>query len=170
MRRKPKPAPDAEANALLVELLAEAKRRAVDRRDCRPGTANRHMANWYIDVCTDFLSGASRHLPIEEYGAANLFLIGLVETGMKKRFNRHVGKCAAQLANHTSLYLPDIETLLEARFIAMMAKGLTKVDVHNNGLLRMSIKALPYAADVVRRHLRDAGLNYAKLFAELKSK
>ncbi len=127
MKRKPKPAPDAEANALLVELLAEAKRRAVDRRDCRPATANRHMANRYIDVCSDFLSGASKYLAIEEYGAAILFLIGLVETGMRVRFRRHVSKCPAQLANHTSLYLPDYETLLEARFIIMMAKGLTKL-------------------------------------------
>ena len=168
MRRKLKPAPDAETNALLVALLTEAKRRAVDRRDCRPATANRHMANLYIDVCTGFLSGASRYLPVEEYGAANVFLIGLLETGMRKQFNRHVGKCAAQLANHTSLYLPDFETLLEARFIVMMAQGLTKLDVRNNGLLRLSVAGLPYATDVVRRHLKDTGLNSTKLFSDNK--
>lgn len=165
MKRIRKPLPDAIANEALTGLFIEAKRRAVDRRDCRPATANRYMANRYIDQCSDFMSCASQYLDAEERAAANLFLFGLVERGMRRQF-KHVGMYAAQLVEHRSVYLPDFETLLEPRFIEMMAVGLTQSDVLNNGLLRLSVAALPYAEDVVRRHLERNGLSSKKLFID----
>lgn len=161
---KGQPPFDKQAHELLVALLAEAQRRAVERGRCRPANANRLLTERYISECADFLSGASAYLEVEEYGAANCFLVGLIERGMVRQFNKHVGIMAKQLANHTSLYFPDHEPLLERRFIAFMASELTSSDVDMSGLLRQAIATLPYAEAVVRRQFRIAGLKHEKLF------
>ena len=168
-KRKRHPLPDAIANEELTALFIEAKRRAVDRRDCRPATVNSYMANRYINQCVTSLSCASLYLTVEEAAAANLFLFGLVERGMRRQF-KHVGKHAAYLVGQRALYLPEVEILLEPRFIEMMAVGLTESDVRNNGLLRLSVNVLPYAEDVVRRHLERNGLNGEKLFTDNASR
>lgn len=161
---KAQPSFDKEAHELLVALLAEAERRAVERQRCRPANANRHLAERYINECSDLMLGASVYLEVEEHVGAKSFLVGLIERGMVKQFNKHVGKCAVQLVEHTSSYFPDYEALLERRFIAFMASELTSSDVDMSGLLRLSVATLPYAESVVRRQFRIAGLKYYQLF------
>ncbi|MBU0556671.1 MAG: hypothetical protein KKD64_15410 [Alphaproteobacteria bacterium] len=157
---------DKDANRILVALLSETERRAVANRRCCADDVNQWLTLAYIERCAEYHHGAAVYLPNEEIAAANSFLWQCLGTGMKTRFGKHVGKCAAQLANQTSLYFPDYETLLEMRFMAFMANKPSLSEIKMSGLVRQAVGTLhrDMALDVVRRECRRLGLDYDKLF------
>lgn len=156
---------DATANRVLVELLAETERRAVANNRCRADDVNQYLTLAYIETCASYHSGASIYLPSEERMAAQSFLFHCIGRGMA-RFKAHVGKCAQQLANHTSLYFADYLTLLEMQFMAFMASKPTLIEIQMSGLVRQAVGTLhrEMALNVVRRECRRLGLNNDKLF------
>lgn len=157
---------DPTANRILVELLAQTEHRMVAHRRCRADDANQVLTLAYIKTCAKYHYGASVYLPSEERIAADSFVFRCIGNGMKSKFERHVGKCAAQLANHTSLYFPDYLTLLEMQFMAFMASKPTLIEIQMSGLVRQSVGTLhrDMALNVVRRECRRLGLDYDKLF------
>lgn len=157
---------DKDANRILVALLSETERRAVANHRCRADDVNQWLTLAYIERCAEYHFGASVYLPNEEIVAANSFVHQCIGHGMKTRFGKHVGKCAAQLARHTSLYFPDYETLLEMQFMAFMANNPTLVEIQMSGLVRQAVGTLnrDMALDVVRRECRRLCLNHDKLF------
>jgi len=152
---------DKDANRILVALLSETERRAVANRRCRADDVNQWLTLAYIERCAEYHCGAAVYLPNEEIAAANSFLWQCLGTGMKTRFGKHVGKCAAQLARHTSLYFPDYETLLEMQFMTFMASSPTLMEIQGSGLVRQAVGTLhrEMALDVVRRECRRLGLS-----------
>lgn len=156
---------DKAANRVLVALLAETEQRAVQHGRCRADDVNQYLTLAYIERCAAYHRGACVYLPNEERLAAESFVADLIGRGMKARYVKHIGKCAVQLANHTSLYFPDYETLLEMQFMAFMASGPTLIEMQMSGLLRQAVGALPdeLALNVVRREFRRLGLGYEAL-------
>lgn len=154
------------ANRVLVELLAETERRAVANGRCRADDVNQWLTLAYIQRCGERHSGASVYLPNEERLAAEGFILQCIGKGMKTKFDRHVGKCAIQLANHTSFYFPDYLTLLEMRFMQFMANKPTLLEIQMSGLVRQAVGTLhrDMALNVVRREWRRLGMNEEKLF------
>jgi hypothetical protein len=157
---------DPTANRVLIELLEEVERRAVEHRRCHADDANQWLTLAYIQRCAEYHSGASVYLPNEERLAADSFLFQCIGKGMKTKFEKHVGKCAVQLSNHTSLYFPDYLTLLEMQFMAFMASKPTLLQIQLSGLVRQAVGTLhrDMALNVVRRECRRLGLDYDKLF------
>lgn len=157
---------DSTANRVLIELLEEVERRAVAHSRCNADDANQWLTLAYIQRCAEYHSGASVYLPNEERQAADSFLFQCIGKGMKAKFEKHVGKCAIQLANHTSLYFPDYLTLLEMQFMAFMANKPTLLQIQMSGLVRQAVGTLhrDMALNVVRRECRRLGLDYDKLF------
>ncbi|WP_099185733.1 hypothetical protein [Sphingobium fuliginis] len=156
---------DRSANRILIELLAEAERRMIEHGRCRADDVNQFLTLAYIERCATYHFGAAVYLPTEERLAAESFVAQLIGAGMKVRFGKHVGKCAVQLANHTSFYFPDYETLLEMQFMAFMASKPTLLEMQTSGLLRQAVAALPreLALKLARREFRRLGLNHDKL-------
>ena len=156
---------DPVANRVLVELLSETERRAVTNRRCRADDVNQWLTLAYIERCGEYHFGASVYLPNEERLAAESFIGQCIGRGMA-RFKAHVGKCAVQLANHTSFYFPDYLTLLEMRFMAFMASKPTLVEIQMSGLVRQAVGTLhrDMALNVVRREWRRLGMDEDKLF------
>lgn len=157
---------DPTANRTLVELLAETERRMIQHGRCRPDDANQALTLAYIKRCSEYHQGASIYLPNEERLAAESFLSQCIGQGMKTKFDKHVGKCAVQLSNHTSFYFPDYLTMLEMQFMAFMASKPTLPQIQMSGLVRQAVGTLhrDMALNVVRRECRRLGLDYDKLF------
>jgi hypothetical protein len=156
---------DKAANRVLVALLAETEQRAVGHGRCCADDVNQYLTLAYIERCADYHRGACVYLPNEERLAAESFVAQLIGRGMKTRYAKHVERCAVQLANHTTLYFPDYETLLEMQFMAFMASGPTLAQMQMSGLLRQAVGALPgeLALNVARREFRRLGLNHEAL-------
>lgn len=157
---------DPAANRILVELLAEAERRMIEHGRCRADDANQWLTLAYIKTCAEYHYGTAVYLPNEERLAAESFVARLIGKGMKTRFDKHLGKCAIQLANHTLLYFPDYLTLLEMQFMSFMASKPTLNEIQMSGLVRQSVGTLhrDMALNVVRRECRRLGLDHDKLF------
>jgi hypothetical protein len=153
------------ANGVLVALLSETEKRAVANRRCRADDVNQWLTLAYIERCSEYHFGASVYLPNEERLAAESFLFQCIGKGMA-RFRNHVGKCAVQLANHTSFYFPDYLTLLEMRFMKFMANKPTLIEIQMSGLVRQAVGTLhrDMALNVVRREWRRLGMDEDKLF------